>query len=68
MNTKAVNAYIEKLEKCREQLARLNEYFENNGEVSPDEITWSDTGEMARIYGELEEITNRIDSLGEYAD
>lgn len=63
----ALEAYIRNMAKAEEALDRINQYIEDRGEVSPDEVNWSHVGWMASIASELSQLQDQIDGTGEFA-
>jgi hypothetical protein len=61
MNTQAVNRYLVHLERATEAAARISQYLDDHGEVSPDDIHWGHTGSMDHLASQLEGLVNMID-------
>ena len=68
MNNKAVDEYLNQMNKARQALARLSQYLDDNGEQTPEQINWSSVGSMEYIADELTYLKNMIDGTGEFAE
>lgn len=64
----ALFAYIDKLEEGRTALARLQAYFDDNGEIAPEHVTWGHVGSLAYLVGLLTQARDMVDHTGEYAN
>lgn len=64
----ALFAYIDKLEEGRTALARLQTYFDDNGEIHPEQVTWGHVGTLAYLAGLLSQARDMVDHTGEYAE
>lgn len=64
----ALFAYIDKLEEGRAALARLQAYFDDNGETHPESVNWEHVGSLTYLVSLLTQARDMIDHTGEYAD
>ncbi|HNB54801.1 MAG TPA: hypothetical protein PK530_22830, partial [Anaerolineales bacterium] len=63
----ALFAYIDKMEEGREALARIDAYFDDNGETDPAHVNWGHVGSLTYLVGLLTQVKDMIDHTGEYA-
>lgn len=69
MNTNTpVVAFIDHIQIVRYQLARLTEWADDHGGISPDEVTWADAAGAAQVCNDLGEIVDFVFQEGEYAE
>ncbi len=64
----ALFAFIDKLEEGRAALARLQAYFDDNGEIHPESVNWGHVGSLTYLVGLLTQARDMLDRTGEYAD
>lgn len=64
----AVDAYCDHMIIIRNQLARLTEWADDHGGLTPDEITWSHVGHVAQICTDLQDMIDFVFQEGEYAE
>jgi hypothetical protein len=57
----AINTYINLLSKVRTELERINQFVDDHGEVTPDDVNWGHVGFMGTMLNDLENIANMID-------
>lgn len=60
-------AFINKLEDGRAALARLQAYFDDNGEIHPERVTWGHVGSRTYLVSLLAQARDMVDHTGEYA-
>lgn len=51
----AVNAYIARIQVASELLVGLTEFVEDHGNISPDDVKWSNVSDMGRLVELLRE-------------
>ncbi len=64
----ALFAYIDKLDEGRAVLARLQAYFDDNGEIHPESVTWGHVGSLTYLVSLLTQARDMVDHTGEYAN
>ena len=67
MNDKAVGEYLNQLNRARVAINRINQYLDDNGEQTPEQINWGSVGSMEHLANELNHLKDMIDCTGEYA-
>ncbi len=65
---KAMDAFLAKKAEVDERLARLQALSDDHFEVAPDEVTWSNVGDLGRYAELLQQITDIAFREGEHAD
>jgi hypothetical protein len=66
-NKESLNCYINEMRLARIAINRINQYLDDNGEVSPEDVNWGHAGSMEYITTLLTEATDMINGTGEYA-
>lgn len=67
-NQAALNSYINEMRLARIAINRINQYLDDNGEISPEDVKWDSAGTMGYIATLLTEVTDLINGTGEYAN
>ena len=57
----ALKDYTCELTNAKTSLERLNQFINDNGEINPEQVTWANVGDMARIAAMLKDIQNIIE-------
>ena len=57
----ALNAQILRTEQAQEALKRIQQFVDDHGEVSPDDVNWSHVGTMAEVAAKLDELVKFLD-------
>lgn len=69
MNTDTpLDAFIDHMIIVRHLLARLTEWADDHGGLTPDEITWSHVAGVAHVSADLQEAIDFVFQEGEYAE
>jgi hypothetical protein len=59
-NEEALAAYMAAMEQVKAKLARLQQWADDMGEVSPDDVNWAGVGDVDHVYTLLAEAESFI--------
>lgn len=60
MNDNAISAYIAVIGEISTAAQRLTEWADNNGDTSPDAITWGNVGHAQSVLSALRDVLEMI--------